>query len=67
MESFPILRFFEVTFRNLNIFWVILFNLNDVVRHYCDVTTLTEAFYDLRSKKKTYVQKLICQLRSLKE
>ena len=50
MEGFPILRFAEVTFPNLSIFWP-MFNLNDFTRRFCDKSTLTEAFYDSESKR----------------
>ena len=43
MESFPILRFLEVPFRNLSIYWSIN-NLNDVTKRFCAVTTLTWHF-----------------------
>ena len=39
-ESFSMLRFAKVTFQKLSILWP-KFNLNDIIRHFCDVTTLT--------------------------
>ena len=50
---FPILRFAVVTYRNLSIFCLI-FHLHHATRHFCEVTALTRAFYDLVSKKQTY-------------
>ena len=52
--NFPIWGFSEITFRKLSISWPI-FNLNDVIRHFCSVTTSTYAF---SSKKQTQKQNL---------
>ena len=49
-ESFPILRFAQVTFQNLSIF-CIMFNLNDATILFFCLITLTKAFYDSVSKK----------------
>ena len=54
---FPILKFANVTLQKLRIFWSIV-NLIDIIRRFCDVTTVTWAFYDLVLK--------IDQLKNLK-
>ena len=48
------LRFSEVTFQNLSIFWSI-FYLNDAIRCSCDVTNLTSLFM-IQYQEHTYVQ-----------
>ena len=45
------LRFSDVTFQNLGIFWT-TYNLNDAIRRFCDVTNLSNPFYDSVSKSK---------------
>ena len=49
--NFLIFEALEVTFLNVSTFWPI-FNLNDVIRRFCGVTTLTSAFFDSVLKNK---------------